>query len=64
MVGGDDDEVYIWSGTETKAMILDKKATIIENQASLNFEGHQIEITDVVKVLGVIIDDKLTLSQQ
>ena len=50
--------------TKTKAMIFDKKATIIETQASLNFEGHQMEITDAVKVLGVIIDDKLTFCQQ
>ena len=50
--------------TETKAMILDKKATTIETQASMNFEGHQREITDAVKVLGVIIDDKLTFCQQ
>ena len=50
--------------TKTKAMILDKKATIIENQGSLNFEGHQKEITDAVKVLGVIIGDKLTFCLQ
>ena len=50
--------------TKPKAMILDKKATITGTQASLNFEGHQIKITDAVKVLGVIIDDKLTFCQQ
>ena len=50
--------------TKTKAMILDKKTTIIEAQASLIFEGHQIKITDAVKVLGVIIDDKLNFGQQ
>ena len=46
--------------TKTKAMILDKKATIFGTQVCLNFERHQIEITDAVKLLGVIIDDKLT----
>ena len=50
--------------TKTTAMILDKKTTIIETQASLIFEGHQIKITDAVKVLGVIIDDKLNFGQQ
>ena len=50
--------------TKTKAMILDKKAAIIETQASLNFKGHQTELTDAVKVLVVIIDDKLTFCQQ
>ena len=29
--------------TKTKAMILDKKTTIIEAQTSLIFEGHQIK---------------------
>ena len=50
--------------TKTTAMILDKKTTIIETQASLIFEGHHIKITDAVKVLGVIIDDKLNIGQQ
>ena len=50
--------------TKTKAMILHKKTTISEAQTSLIFEGHQIKITDAVKVLGVIIDDKLNFGQQ
>ena len=50
--------------TETKGMILDKKTIIIKTQVSMNVEGHQIEITDAVKVLGVNIDDKLTFCQQ
>ena len=45
-------------------MIFDKKATIIENQVNMNFEGHQLEIIDAVKVLGVIIDDQLSFCQQ
>ena len=45
-------------------MSFKKKSTEMEDQGSLNFRGRQIELDDSVTALGVLIDGKLTFSQQ
>ena len=52
------------SSTKTKAMTFKKKTVKTVNRESLTFGDHKVEFVESVKVLGVLIDDKLTFSQQ
>ena len=52
------------SSTKTKAITFKKKTVETVNEASLTFGDHKVEFVESVKVLGILIDDKLTSSQQ
>ena len=50
--------------TKTKAMTFKKKTVETVNEESLTFGDLKVEFVESVKDLGVLIDDKLTFSQQ
>ena len=52
------------SSTKTKAMTFKKKTVESVNEESLTFGDHKVEFVESVKVLGILIGDKLTFSQQ
>ena len=52
------------SSTKTKVMTFKKKTVETVNEESLTFGDHRVEFVESVKVLGILIDDKLTFSQE